>query len=183
NILHSSHVLSNGDAIFGFDAFLMKYNSSGLKVKNMVAIKSIDEIDRDYISSRRIKDMQADKNGTIWIATNDAGVVGLKDGRVLYSIKDSNGLSSNICKTLFVNNNFLFVGTNKGLNKININDPAEHIIKYSASDGLPSDIINALFVKDSFVYVASPKGLTYFNENSISYAPVCNLQILNVNVA
>ncbi len=133
--------------------------------------------------SRRITDIQAAPDGMLWIATGDEGVVGYKDGRVVAVLKDSNGLSSNICKTLFAGNQFLWVGTNKGINKINLTQPGYAVTKYSISDGLPSDAINALYVEDSIVWVGSPAGLTYFNEKRVSGSSLCRLKLLGVSIS
>ena len=137
----------------------------------------------NHALSRRITDIKSTNTGVLWISTNDEGIVAYDKGEVVYAMKDSNGLSSNICRTLFVHNNFLWVGTNKGLNKINLSDKKYTTLKYSVSDGLPSDVINAVYVKDSIVWVGSPAGLTYFNENKIANTSSCILEMMNVKVA
>lgn len=132
---------------------------------------------------RRITDIKSSANGALWVSTADNGIVAFKDGKIIKTITDSNGLSSNICKTLFIKDDFLWAGTDKGINKINISNGQYNIIKYSTSDGLPGNTINALYVKDSTVWVGSPAGLTYFNENSISNSSICNLQMLGIYVS
>ncbi|MES2646125.1 MAG: histidine kinase [Bacteroidota bacterium] len=246
NKLHTAKVLSNGEAILGFDAFLLKYAPDKPLVKNMIAIKSIDQVDDDnivvgayncaykmstkdlkivetiftgrctkvkyfngkyYIGtleglyeigtdktskylgslhpalSRRIADIKITGDGTIWVATTDAGLIAYKDGKVKRLIQEKDGLTSNICKSLFLDKNYLYIGTNKGINRILFDDPKSRILKYTTADGLPSDIINALYVMDSTLYVASPKGLTYFNLNAIENTPYCKLKLLNVTIS
>jgi ligand-binding sensor domain-containing protein len=133
--------------------------------------------------TRRISDIKASADGQIWVASSDNGVVAFKNGVVTHIIKDTNGLSSNICRTLFLQDNFLWVGTNKGLNKIDISRPDLPVIKYSTSDGLPSDAINAVYAEDSIIWIGTPAGLTYFNENKISSTSICNLNLLGVSVS
>ena len=133
--------------------------------------------------SRRITDIKSAGDGTLWITTSDNGIVAYKNGKVIKIITDVEGLSSNICKTIFIEGNALWVGTDKGINKINTTNGQYNIIKYSTSDGLPSNTINALYVKDSIVWVGSPAGLTYFKENSISNSSICNLQMLGIYVS
>jgi Histidine kinase/Y_Y_Y domain/Two component regulator propeller len=133
--------------------------------------------------TRRITDIKSSTNGTLWVATADNGIVAFKEGKIIKAITDSNGLSSNICKTLFIKDDFLWAGTDKGISKINISSGQYNIIKYSTSDGLPSNTINAIYVKDSTVWVGSPAGLTYFNENNISSSSICNLQMLGIYVS
>jgi hypothetical protein len=93
------------------------------------------------------------------------------------------GLSSDICRSLFVHNNFLWVGTDKGLNKIDVSQASYPIKHYSTADGLPSDIINAIYVDSNTVYVGSPAGLTSFNENQVSDYSRCDLRILDISVS
>jgi hypothetical protein len=133
--------------------------------------------------ARRITDIKNSADGTLWVSTSDAGVVGYKNGRIIKAITDSNGLISNICKTLFIHDNYLWVGTDKGINKVSLNDANYDIIRYGTSDGLPSNVINALYVKDSMVWVGSPAGLTYFNEKSVSRSSICNLKMLAIKVS
>lgn len=246
NKLTAIRVLSNGATILGSDAFLLNMETGNHLNKNIVAVKSVAEINKQqilvgnfnkayklaagdlhiidtifhgrstkvfynnhkyYIGTlnglyeisenkqsvflgdlhpilkRRITDIVATKDNTIWVATNDAGVVAYKNGRIISAIQEVNGLSSNICKSLYLNQHYLFVGTNKGLNKINLENPRSPILKYSASDGLPSDIVNKVLVKDSMVYVGSPRGLTFFNEHAVANNAECNLKLLKVNVS
>lgn len=132
--------------------------------------------------SRRITDIKCAADNTIWISTSDEGIVAYKDGRVKHTVRDVNGLSSNICKSLFLDHDFLWVATNKGINKIDLGKKNYPIIKYGISDGLPSDAINAIFAEDSLIWVGSPAGLTYFNPAKISEASICNLKLLGVYI-
>ena len=136
------------------------------------------------ILKRRITDMVKAKDGSLWVATNDTGILHINlKGKVDVQITTANQLSSNLCKALYLDNNYLWVGTNKGLNKIDVSNANYSIIKYSSSDGLPSDVINVIYAKDSIVYVGSPAGLTYFNLNSISHTSICNLVLENIIVS
>jgi ligand-binding sensor domain-containing protein/two-component sensor histidine kinase len=130
--------------------------------------------------TRRITDIKVSQNGDLWVATADLGIVALKNNKVTAVIKDTNGLSSNICKVLFMQNNYLWVGTNKGLNKINLSNTNYSITKYSVSDGLPSDIVNAVYAEGEKVYVGSPNGLTILDEGKVSLFSICRLKMMNI---
>jgi two-component sensor histidine kinase len=73
------------------------------------------------------------------------------------------------------------VGTDKGLNKIDLSNTAKPIMKYTTTDGLPSNIINAIFIDSNKIFVGSPSGLTFFEENKISNYSRCNLKILDLS--
>jgi ligand-binding sensor domain-containing protein len=139
--------------------------------------------DRHAVLRRRIADMTGGPDGSLYIATHDEGVAIYKDGKVIRTISTDNGMSSNICRALFLKDNYLWIGTNKGLNKVNINQNNRPITRFSVSDGLPSDNINAIYVKDSIIWIGSPDGLTYFNENKMSAASICNLHMLSITVS
>jgi two-component sensor histidine kinase len=121
-------------------------------------------------------------DGLLWIATYGAGIICMRNGKVINHITTREGISSDICRTLFVNNNHLWVGTDKGLNKVNISQTPYPVTTYSTSDGLPSNIINALYVDGNTIYVGSPAGLTFFDETRVTNYSKCNLRILDISV-
>jgi len=116
-----------------------------------------------------------------WIATYGEGVVGLKNNKVIMHLNMENGLTSNICRNIFVSGNVLWIGTDKGLNKVTFNNDNFSIVKLTTADGLASDIINAVYVDGATIYVGTPQGITYFNENNISQTSDCNLRITAIN--
>ena len=122
-------------------------------------------------------------DGNLWIGTYGAGILCMKNDQVINQITTQNGISSNICRTLFVNNNFLWAGTDKGLNKINISQTPYPVTIYCTTDGLPTDIINAVYVEGNTIYVGSPAGLTFFDETKVTNYSKCNLRILDISVA
>lgn len=246
NRLFSIKRLSSGVLLLGFDHFIIKQDGNYSSLHNFAPVKSIGEIDNDYILvgttrytfkirvkdfeivdtiwrgratkvfyndgkyyigtlnglnmvdqnknatfmgrlhpalTRRITDIESCSDHTLWVSTSDQGIVGIKDGRIVHVLNDTTGLSSNICKSLFMQHDFLWVGTNKGVNKIDLHSGNYSVMKYSVSDGLPSDVINAIYVKDSIVWVGTPAGLSYFNENKISQYSICKLKLLSVKVS
>jgi two-component sensor histidine kinase len=131
---------------------------------------------------QRISYFSKSPDGRLWIATYGAGVICMMKDKVINHITTGEGISSNICRTLFVQNNYLWVGTDKGLNKVNISQTPYPVTTYSTSDGLPSDIINALYVDGNTIYVGSPAGLTFFDETKVTNYSKCNLRILDISV-
>ncbi|WP_245999557.1 sensor histidine kinase [Paraflavitalea soli] len=122
-------------------------------------------------------------DGILWTATYGGGVVGMKDNRIIGHLTTRQGISSDICRSLFVYQNYLWVGTDKGINKVDISKPTYPVHRYSTSDGLPSDIINAIYVDSSRVYVGSPAGLTTFDEKQVSDYSRCDLRVLDISVS
>ena len=131
----------------------------------------------------RITDIKLGPGQTLFIATADKGLIVYKDNKVINSITEKNGLSSNICRTLFISKGFLWIGTNKGLNKLNLINENSPILKYTTSDGLPSDIINAIYTEGDTIWVGTPSGLTFFNEEKISSRSISKTVLLNIIVS
>jgi hypothetical protein len=142
----------------------------------------IKSANQSPLLSNRVVDIKKAPDGSLWIASNNNGVIHYQDGEIKAVVNHKNGLSSNGCRSMFLKDQYLWVGTNKGINKI---DTRSHkvIAKYTVSDGLPSDNINALYVEDSLVWVASPGGLTFFNEHNISDSSICKLDFHTILVS
>jgi two-component sensor histidine kinase len=101
---------------------------------------------------------------------------------MLINLTAQDGLSSNICRSLFLQKGFLWVGTDKGLNKIDITDPGFKITRYTTADGLSSNVINAIYADGNNIYIGSPAGITLFDERKIPRNSQSNLHILGVRI-
>lgn len=134
------------------------------------------------ILSNRIVDMCWAPDGGLFIATNDKGVVKYSNDAIQEHFHLANGLSSNISRSLYCDGQVLWVGTNKGLNKINL-ETGKVEAQYTLAHGLPSDIINAVYVQGSTVWVGTPGGLAYFKEQDIANNSICNLVMERIIVS
>ena len=139
--------------------------------------------EKDSLLRNRIAAIRQSKDGTFWIATYDKGILIYKNSKLIDQISKKNGLSSNICRTLFIHGNNLWVGTDNGLNKVNIGDKDYPIIKYTTADGLISNSINTVVADDSLVYVGTPEGISYFDDKKISPQASCVLRITDISAA
>lgn len=130
----------------------------------------------------RITNIQQDAWGILWVGTYGDGLLGYKDGRLVADIKQKQGLASNVCRTLFLNGRHLWVGTDRGLNKVDVVRSRHPVIKYTTGDGLIADIINAIYVDSNKVFVGTPEGITFFDEEKMSNQSECNLKFTDVTV-
>ncbi|MDO6431878.1 histidine kinase [Flavitalea sp. BT771] len=119
-------------------------------------------------------------DGTLWICTSGQGIAGIKDGRLLYSITEKDGLTSNLSRTIFISGNDIWVGTDKGLNRVQPEGGHFRITKFGSEDGLSSDIINVIYVNKDDVYVGSANGLTHFSINQAGDNSFCKLRITSI---
>ncbi|HEV9038292.1 MAG TPA: histidine kinase, partial [Puia sp.] len=136
--------------------------------------------DQDPFLRRRISSIAESADGTLWISSYDAGIIGFKDGRQTSSITSRQGLTSDFCRNLVVNGNTLWAGTDKGLNRIRLDRPDHPVIQYTSRDGLASDVINAVCIDSPVVYVGTPEGLNYFDENKMASQSHCLLYLMSV---
>jgi hypothetical protein len=139
--------------------------------------------DKLSLLKNRITSISEANDGTLWMSTYGNGVIAYKNQQVTVHLTIDSGLTSNICKTLFLKDNHLWVGTDKGVNKVMINDPSHPITKYTTADGLASDNINVVFQNDSMVFIGSAAGLTFFNEKYIASRSLCELRMTNLRVS
>ncbi|GGA86281.1 sensor histidine kinase [Puia dinghuensis] len=133
---------------------------------------------------KRIAAIVESNSGIVWIASYDeAGIVGIKDGRVVRRIGQQQGLTSDLCRTLTLQNDYLWVGTDKGLNRIDLAHSDRPIVQYTAYDGLASNVINTVCVDSPMVYVGTPAGLSAFNSSKADDAGRCRLSWLDITVS
>jgi ligand-binding sensor domain-containing protein len=130
----------------------------------------------------RISAMDEDSRGILWIATF-SGIYGFRNDSVVARITEQQGLVSNICRVLDVYNNELWVGTNKGLQKIDISNPENPVVGYSLARELASEIINYIYADSSNVAVATPEGVSIIDKKHISFNSRADLYIDAITVS
>ena len=134
---------------------------------------------------KRIAAIVESNSGIVWIApSDDAGIIGIKGDQVVRRIGRQQGLTSDICRTLTLQNDYLWVGTDKGLNRIDLARPDRPIAQYTANDGLASNVINSVYVDSPMVYVGTPAGLSSFDASKVDRAACrCRLSWLDITVS
>ncbi|MDF2188761.1 sensor histidine kinase [Paraflavitalea sp. CAU 1676] len=135
------------------------------------------------IFKSRIAAIAAAADGTLWIATNGRGIVGFRNGQIIHTIKSANGLVSDICRTLFVAGNYIWVGTDKGLSRIHFDKGKPQITNLTSSNGLAADMVTSIHVQGSHVYVGSAAGVTYFDNDKLALNSYCHLRITGIEIA
>ncbi|MGE5109200.1 MAG: histidine kinase, partial [Sphingobacteriales bacterium] len=136
--------------------------------------------DYDTLFTKRISSMVISSDTTLWIGTYDGGIIGLKKGKIIDTLTTKDGLTSNICRNLFIYNDVLWLGTDKGVTRIDLKSKPYSITPFTKNDGLLSNQINAIFKDNDTVFVASQDGITYFNVKNVINTSQCNLEITSV---
>lgn len=132
--------------------------------------------------SSHISQIISSDDSCMWVATYGKGVIGLKNKKLVVNLNTQSGLSSNICRALFLQKNILWIGTDKGLNKIDITNPYSPPVRYTTADGLSSNVVNAIYADGNNIYIGSPTGVTLFDESKVSRHSQSILQILGVRI-
>lgn len=120
--------------------------------------------------NNRIDDIKYHKQ-ILFLATKGKGLV-IKEGERIYQISEKNGLSSDNCKSVCIDDEgIVWVGTNKGLSRIIFKTKGNYseynLYNFTTVNGLISNEINQVVVKGNKVYVATNKGVTIFDKNSV----------------
>lgn len=134
------------------------------------------------MSSSIIAYIKRAANNLIWVCTYEDGLYCFAKGKMIKHFSDTNGLPSNNGRSLYLQHNDVWLGTDKGLVKIYGTDKDFLLQKYSVSEGLPSNNINSIFVDGSTVYIGTPEGLCYFEEKKIGTSSMCSLVLIGVVV-
>jgi ligand-binding sensor domain-containing protein len=126
------------------------------------------EAESNPIFKNRIEDMLISKDGVWWFATKGGGVI-VKKGQQIIVITESNGLSSNICRNIYMDQEQnVWVSTNNGISKIAMRKWGEYAIDvYSSDDGLPSNEINQIVRTGNRIWAASNQGIVAFDVTKI----------------
>ncbi|PSK93545.1 sensor histidine kinase [Taibaiella chishuiensis] len=123
-------------------------------------------------------------DGTLWIGTNGGGVYGYRAGKIIARLDHSSGLNSDMCSSLFASGNKLWVGSEKGLNQVDITPGVYKVVSnITASDGLNSNIVNTIYVDGHFVYIGTPVGITVFDERTVRTHGTCYLNMTGIIVS
>ncbi|WP_131537364.1 ligand-binding sensor domain-containing protein [Pedobacter nototheniae] len=130
--------------------------------------KLIKHYEKNLLLTKRINDIQQLEDGSLILATDGYGLIFYKNNKITRLITQNDGLTSNVCKKVFVKNNEIWVLTSKGVNKI-ANYPNEPtVLNFDYGKDLLSDDINSLYIDDSTAYFGTNRGLILFKYNNSS---------------
>lgn len=123
---------------------------------------------KNDILSNSIEDIFLDKtNKTLIIATASKGIILLKNNVVYKKFNLTNGLNSNTCTSIKkLKNNFYFIGTNNGLNLIDLNN--SKIRNLNPALGIKNKRIKDIEIVNDTTYLATDTGVLSFNVNYIN---------------
>lgn len=97
----------------------------------------------------------------LFLATRGYGVLCYENGKVAQQYSESDGLASNLCKTIIKDSlNNIWVGTNRGVSRLKSeNDGTYSVNTINLANGLISSEINQLVIYNNTLYFATNKGI------------------------
>ncbi|MGV3640462.1 MAG: two-component regulator propeller domain-containing protein [Adhaeribacter sp.] len=113
----------------------------------------------------RFTDIEQLPQGILVLATYGHGIFFMHQGRIIGQVNTKSGLSSNICRKLFVRDSTIWVATNAGLNRFTYTpgkQPQVRVIR--STDGLLADDILSIQVHGDQVYLGSSQGLNILHD-------------------
>lgn len=130
--------------------------------------------------NRRISDIQIQDDQ--YYMASDSGLIFYKNGSIHY-VTEKEGLLSNHCSKLYIDKTSVWVGTNKGLCQVPIDQSAQtkQIRNFTSHCGLASNKVNDVLIHDGLVYVATNKGLSIFNPRKVKTAKCLRTFIVDFN--
>lgn len=129
----------------------------------------------------RIIAIKKGADNDLWIASSGSGLIHFKDGKVIHILNMDTGISNDICTSLFIDSNEIWLGTSKGLNRIIPRGNNWDITSITTANGLAANFINSVYVHNNVVYTGTSAGLTYFNKNSLIEKSICRLHITGIS--
>ncbi len=131
------------------------------RYKDNVVEKFISEgLQNDFNASNIV----ISQDGSIWASLNNLGLIRINEGQVQEAFSLENGLSSNTCRAITTDQDTLWIGTNKGVDKLVIGQGI--VAHMDISSGLISNDITSVFTTDSDIWIGTHKGLSVVPRSS-----------------
>jgi ligand-binding sensor domain-containing protein len=129
-----------------------------------------------------IRDIKMLENGDLFLATQKSGLLHYRPSidSILHHFTKSNGLSNDNCNKILLDEKFIWVGTKKGVNRINRTDYS--ITMIGLDQGLPSNEVNDIYKIGDQIYVATNRGVAIFKDDIDLYRTPPHLQITNIKI-
>lgn len=126
-----------------------------------------------------------EKAEVLWIGTKENGLLRY-DGHRFIEIGERKGLLSNVIADFEVEGNEVWIGTNKGVNKVVLGKYHDvfSVSGYNSTHGLVGNDIRDLCLTSKFLYVATTSGLSRIDrskEHSVSSSPKVVISVIKVN--
>ena len=144
--------------------FVGTYNGISLfDPNNKIEHYKNDPFNTNSLSENSINGIYEDKDGFIWVGTKSKGVNIIdRKSEIIDYITTDDGLMSNSINSIVGYDDYLWIGTSNGLNKINKNN--HKIENYNSNKILSSVKIKYLYLdSEKYLWIGTPKGIYILN--------------------
>jgi len=139
---------------YGASNGLYSYNGAG----------EINHASESIYLSNNIYDIGETADSVLVLASYGYGLLFYKEGKLLQHLTEADGLSSNLCRKVFVQSNNIYVATASGATRIAYsNGHIDAVKKFTTANGLLSNNMNGVYADDSEICFATQEGLTVLN--------------------
>ncbi len=140
---------------------------TGLRILNGVELTTFseDSILSSYITSIKMLDKE-----TILLGTKSYGLILLKNNKIYDQINEQRGIAGSFIKAIHVDQNgLIWLGTNKGLSKVNYFGPNKDpdILNLTNNNGLITNEITQIKSYKNTLFLGTSLGLIEFNASTI----------------
>lgn len=143
--------------------------------------------EKDSLLNFSINGIVKQKNNCLWMSSSGAGLI-IKNGNQVKQITEEDGLLSNFNRSIYLeNDSTIWLGSNKGLNKIYIRSNLSKIKKiesFTKEDGIISNRIESISGFGNKIWIGTNKGLCKFNSENLQInliPPSVNITKIKIN--
>ena len=164
--IYSNYTLNDSTILLGTTEGL--YHLSGEQVRPLASKEIFSDV----------RGLAQDANGQIWVATAGQGIFILAQEKMIRHITENDGLSSNICTHLYLDEEYAWVSTNDGINKVDLN--TFQIQGIGEQDGLSNKEIKYLSKSNDLLVAASSNGVDLIPDTIRSFSATPSLFIEHI---
>lgn len=145
--------------------------------------KTVPYHPQDSIFRQRVTDIVAGSAGQVIVSTRGAGII-IIDGKKFTNLREKDGMSTDLCGKILVDDSIIWVCSNKGLNRIAAQQHAYSIRRITVFHGLASNMINDIVGWKNLILLATGKGLCWLDKSragSSHYKPAVYINDVQAN--
>jgi len=152
---------------FDYNGVLWFGTKNGLQSKK--GDNFINHSQENTLLTRRINSIAETKDSVLIFATHGYGILLYKNGKLIRQITTKSGLSNDICRRVYVNDNRIYVATPSGISILLIEK--ENVLSiYNLNTGnfLTFNDINDVYADDKEIFVATMNGLAVIKQEALN---------------
>lgn len=126
----------------------------------------------DSLFRQRVTDLAEGPNGELIVSTRGGGII-IEDGMRVYNLRASDGLASDQCASVCVDDSVVWIASNSGLTKMTLIRNGEELTFtfsiFNNQHGLPSEMINGIVRTGDQLFLATGHGLAWFDPDAFRF--------------